>query len=283
MSFAECLFPVTPPGEVLLGPRLSHEGFVSDDDLFPPDAEFSLGPSADFSLGAKKPPLAYSSRKQVEDARRSVDMAMTKKSWSAKNVENGRRSVDLAMTKKPWSAKNVENGRRSVDLAMTKKSWSAKNVENGRRSVDLAMTKKSWSLQDVEVFGDSPIGRRSSFEYKKDVTYESRRAIWEASYKQVWVPYGLEGGRARSWTSSPLLEEGIDSGPAVWPSYEDAEDDFLEEFADYFDNIKVDNVRRIQYPNLELQKIVYLDYANFSLFSNFQVLSFAIFERPSIY
>jgi molybdenum cofactor sulfurtransferase len=252
VSFAECLFPVTPPGEVLLGRSLSNEGLMSDDDVFSSSADFLLGPP----LGSKKSPLVFDLRKQLE---------------------NGRRSVDLAMIKNSWSSKDIENGRRSVDVAMIKKSWPLQDVENRTRSVDMTRSKMSWASQDVEGFSDSSINRRSSFEYNKDATIEGRRAIFEASYKQVWVPNGLERGATRSWTSSSLLEEGIDSGPALFPPYEDAEDDFLEEFEGYFSSLEVDNVRRTQYPNLELQKIVYLDYANFSLFSNFQVRLYIIY------
>ena len=78
----------------------------------------------------------------------------------------------------------------------------------------------------------------------------------------------------RSWTSSLSLADDsammVDMG-VLLPPREEAEDEFLEEFEDYFNNLQVDNVRRKQYPKLELQRIVYLDYATFSLFSNFQV------------
>jgi hypothetical protein len=54
-------------------------------------------------------------------------------------------------------------------------------------------------------------------------------------------------------------------------TFEDAEEQFLEEFEDYFEHLHIDNVRKDQYPKLDLQRIVYLDYANSALFSKFQV------------
>jgi len=143
-------------------------------------------------------------------------------------------------------------GRMSVDL--------------GHRNVDV---KKMYWWDGDSGLSDSSLGL---WETQKDLI-ESRRATWEASYRQVWVPPNGSGGgdTTRSWTSSSLAEDAIDSGKDVLPPRDEAEDEFLEEFEDYFNNLQVDNVRRKQFPKLELQKIVYLDYASFSLFSNFQV------------
>lgn len=167
------------------------------------------------------------------------------------------------------------------------------SVDLGRmdRSVDMGTRRKSLDLKKVYSWGDVDSSGQSDssqgrWENRKDLI-ESRRATWEASYRQVWVPpdgngIGRErigngrgtGTTTRSWTtSSSLPEETMDlTGPMpVLPPRDEAEDDFLEEFEDYFNNLQVDNVRRKQYPKLEQQKIVYLDYANFSLYSNFQV------------
>ncbi|KAJ7560803.1 hypothetical protein O6H91_04G147100 [Diphasiastrum complanatum] len=81
----------------------------------------------------------------------------------------------------------------------------------------------------------------------------------------------LELESKASWASSSQVEEIIDAGPPILPNYEDAEEQFLEEYEDYFEHLAVDNVRKEQYPKLELQRIVYLDYANFSLYSQYQV------------
>lgn len=141
--------------------------------------------------------------------------------------------------------------------------------ESGRQGSNIA-SKKSWSSQDVDSFNDTPVSRRGSWEYKRDMV-ESRRTSLDTHSKQSWAADGLERGTTRSWTSSSVPEEEIDSGPPVLPPYDDAEEDFLEEFEDYFNHLLVDNVRRDQYPKLDLQKQVYLDYASFSLYSNFQV------------
>lgn len=56
VSFAECLFPITPPGEVRLGPRFSHESFMDEDVV---DEELILPPA---SLGRE---MTLPLRKQV--------------------------------------------------------------------------------------------------------------------------------------------------------------------------------------------------------------------------
>eukprot|EP00250_Pteridium_aquilinum_P008713 c18154_g1_i1 orf=100-1776(+) len=76
---------------------------------------------------------------------------------------------------------------------------------------------------------------------------------------------------ASSKGSSSLLDEGLNIGDSPLPSYEDAEEQFLEDFEDYFEHLHVDNIRKEQYPKLDLQRLVYLDYANFALFSRYQV------------
>lgn len=209
VSFAECLFPITPPGEVRLGHRFSHERFMDEDD------DLVLPPTADAAR------------------------ALMKKS----SLPRYDFSVPLR--------KQMEMGRMSVDL--------------GR--LDLAAT-KSWDVDSAAAFSDSSLGRWDS---RKEFMESRRSSTWEASYRRVWVPpNGFERATTmRSWTSS--VEGGVDTGPAVLPPRDEAEDEFLEEFEDYFNNLQVDNVRRKQYPKLEIQKIVYLDYASFSLFSNFQV------------
>eukprot|EP00249_Psilotum_nudum_P009631 c22054_g1_i1 orf=421-2208(-) len=85
--------------------------------------------------------------------------------------------------------------------------------------------------------------------------------------KQVWSPTSTK----QSWTSSSLPEEDINIGPNVLPDYEEAEEQFLEEYEEYFEYLHLDNIRKEQYSKLETQKIAYLDYANFALFSRFQV------------
>lgn len=73
-----------------------------------------------------------------------------------------------------------------------------------------------------------------------------------------------------SQTTSVLSEE-TDAGPSVLLPYEDAEEQFLEDHEGYFLHLSVDNIRKDQYPKLELQRIVYLDYASCPLYSRHQV------------
>ncbi|CAM6128809.1 unnamed protein product [Calypogeia fissa] len=79
-------------------------------------------------------------------------------------------------------------------------------------------------------------------------------------------------GSKQSWgPPSSVQEEDINIGPAVLKVYEDAEEDFLGDFEDYFEHLSVDNVRKEQYPKLDVQRLVYLDYASCALFSVYQV------------
>eukprot|EP01018_Ginkgo_biloba_P024319 Gb_31115 [translate_table: standard] len=74
-----------------------------------------------------------------------------------------------------------------------------------------------------------------------------------------------------SSASLSLFDEEISIGPYILPTYKDAEEQFLDEYEDYFEHLSVDNIRKEQYPKLELQRLVYFDYANFALFSRFQL------------
>ncbi|KAH7315961.1 hypothetical protein KP509_21G072100 [Ceratopteris richardii] len=72
--------------------------------------------------------------------------------------------------------------------------------------------------------------------------------------------------------ASPIdISGGFDDDTSPLPCYEDAEELFLEEHEDYFEHLHVDNVRKEQYPNIDLQRLVYLDYASFGLYSRYQV------------
>ncbi|XP_058087179.1 molybdenum cofactor sulfurase-like [Magnolia sinica] len=72
--------------------------------------------------------------------------------------------------------------------------------------------------------------------------------------------------RASSATSDDI---GIETYVLV--PYEDAEEQFLQENEGYFMHLSVDNVRKDQYPKLELERLVYLDHATCPLYSHFQV------------
>ncbi|MCO5600132.1 hypothetical protein L7F22_054240 [Adiantum nelumboides] len=73
------------------------------------------------------------------------------------------------------------------------------------------------------------------------------------------------------WVSSKgSSDEVLITGDSHLPCYEDAEERFLEDFVDYFEYLHVDNIRKEQYPKLDLQRLVYLDYANSALFSKYQ-------------
>lgn len=79
-------------------------------------------------------------------------------------------------------------------------------------------------------------------------------------------------GSKKSWgPPSSAQEDEINIGPAVLKGYEDAEEDFLGDFEEYFENLSVDNVRKEQYPKLDVQRLVYLDYASCGLYSVYQV------------
>ena len=92
-------------------------------------------------------------------------------------------------------------------------------------------------------------------------------SVGQASSSEHWA------SSSRDSTSVPEEEEEalLDIGNPALLTYEDAEEQFLDEFEDYFEHLHVDNIRKEQYPKLDMQRIVYLDYANFALFSKFQV------------
>lgn len=136
----------------------------------------------------------------------------------------------------------------------------------GRRS-----SESSWSSEGRDGLSDVQMNRRGGWEYRRDQV-ESKRTSWDASSGNNNKRLDRVATALSDWTSSSLPEEDeIDSGPPVLPPYDDAEEEFLEEFEEYFNHLHVDHVRRAQYPKLELQKLVYLDYASFALFANSQV------------
>ena len=192
-------------------------------------------------------------------------------------VHLGRRSTESFMSDDDYSPNGTE-----LRLAPKKSpsSYDTRRQTDSRRSTDRMstdrmstdrMSNKSWGIHDTDSINDVRVSRRGSWEYKRDAI-ASKRTSWDATSRRNWAPDVLDRGTTRSWTSSSLPEdEEIDSGPPVLPPYDDAEEDFLEDFEDYFNHLSVDNVRRDQYPKLDLQKLVYLDYASFSLYSNFQV------------
>jgi len=82
--------------------------------------------------------------------------------------------------------------------------------------------------------------------------------------------FSFYDGRESLTPSSTIFEEVV-IGPSVLLPYDDAEERFLEDHESYFLHLSVDNARRDQYPDLEFQRIVYLDYATCPLYSRFQV------------
>ncbi|KAH9298664.1 hypothetical protein KI387_030346, partial [Taxus chinensis] len=108
------------------------------------------------------------------------------------------------------------------------------------------------------------------------------------SHAELWFPTApianmtvqpIDISYAESWASDTKMSlelssaagEDANIGPPVLPPYEHAEEQFLEDYEAYFENLSVDNIRKEQYPKLDLEGLVYLDYANFALFSQFQV------------
>ncbi|KAJ0971578.1 hypothetical protein J5N97_019537 [Dioscorea zingiberensis] len=82
--------------------------------------------------------------------------------------------------------------------------------------------------------------------------------------------YSTNEGQESLTPSSGFSEERSLGHSALLP-YEEAEEQFLEDYESYFLHLSVDNVRRDQYPKLELQGITYLDHATCPLFSRLQV------------
>ncbi|KAH0468239.1 hypothetical protein IEQ34_003272 [Dendrobium chrysotoxum] len=72
-------------------------------------------------------------------------------------------------------------------------------------------------------------------------------------------------------TSSSRQSEEIIISPLVLLPYEEAEEQFLEDYESYFLHLAVDNVRKDQYPMLDMREFIYLDYATCPLYSRFQV------------
>jgi hypothetical protein len=93
----------------------------------------------------------------------------------------------------------------------------------------------------------------------------------DAGIDTVSENWSDQGSRKSFGPPSSVPEEDINIGPSVLKEYEDAEEDFLGDFEEYFENLSVDNVRKEQYPKLDLQRLVYLDYASCGLFSVQQV------------
>ncbi|KAG9450092.1 hypothetical protein H6P81_010057 [Aristolochia fimbriata] len=71
--------------------------------------------------------------------------------------------------------------------------------------------------------------------------------------------------------SSSVQVDEIDTRNHELLPYQDAEELFLEEHEGYFAHLWIDKVRKDQYPKLDLQKLVYLDYATAPLYSRYQV------------
>ncbi|KAG6541478.1 hypothetical protein Mapa_017152 [Marchantia paleacea] len=97
----------------------------------------------------------------------------------------------------------------------------------------------------------------------------------QPSYREESVSgdsyYGEETTRISVLGSSSVQEQDINIGSAVLADYDDAEEEFLGEYEEYFDHLSVDLIRKEQYPKLESQRLVYLDYAKCGLYSAFQV------------
>ncbi|KAG0567113.1 hypothetical protein KC19_7G111100 [Ceratodon purpureus] len=250
--------PKTPPGTAHLGRRPTPLPLGKHSEKAPPSVPVVA-------------PILYDAANYDTDNDDNVSFAETLFPITPNHaVHLGRRSSESFMSDDDYSP----NGTKTPPASQKKSPslYDTRKHTESRRSTDRASvaSKKSWGTQDGESLNEMQMSRRGSWEYKRDAG-ESRRTSWDAASKRNWVP-DVDRGTTRSWTSSSLPEEEeIDSGPPVLPPYDDAEEDFLEEFEEYFNHISVDNVRREQYPKLDLQKLVYLDYASFSLYSNFQI------------
>lgn len=138
--------------------------------------------------------------------------------------------------------------------------------------------------------------KHSSLQNNKEITYPRVNGIAAYSFDNFSVSsqsssrFSSEAGNTPSDRFASYAETPFSvSSPDPWASsngscdnvfnvgesrlscFEDVEEQFLEDFEDYFEHIHVDNIRKEQYPKLELQRLVYLDYANSALFSQYQV------------
>ncbi|KAH7686127.1 Molybdenum cofactor sulfurtransferase protein [Dioscorea alata] len=82
--------------------------------------------------------------------------------------------------------------------------------------------------------------------------------------------YSTSEGQESLTPSSAFSGERNFDRSALLP-YDEAEEQFLEDYESYFLHLSVDNVRQNQYPKLESQRLTYLDHATCPLFSRFQV------------
>lgn len=103
-----------------------------------------------------------------------------------------------------------------------------------------------------------------------DASFPATPSSNDNSSSGSFKTYSAYDGKGSMTPSSTIYEE-IAVCPSVLLPYDDAEERFLEDNESYFLHLSVDNVRRDQYPDLELQRIVYLDYATCPLYSRFQV------------
>lgn len=103
-----------------------------------------------------------------------------------------------------------------------------------------------------------------------DASFPTTPESNENSSSGSFKTFSVYDGKGSTTPSSTIYEE-IAIGPSVLLPYDDAEEQFLEDYESYFLHLSVDNVRKDQYPDLELQRIVYLDYATCPLYSRFQV------------
>ncbi|XP_077244014.1 molybdenum cofactor sulfurase-like [Tasmannia lanceolata] len=106
---------------------------------------------------------------------------------------------------------------------------------------------------------------------KSDVSTFATELSEENSSLRSFEQYSTHDDARDSPTASSIHTEEIDIGNPALLSYEDAEEQFLQEHEGYFEHLSVDYVRKDQYPKLEMQNLVYLDYATSPLYSRFQV------------
>lgn len=113
----------------------------------------------------------------------------------------------------------------------------------------------------------TPITGRSSF------SYSSHSSSEDNNNGKGWALAQAAATAMSSASSIPeeFEEAGIRVGPTVLPEYEQAEDEFLESYEDYFDHLSVDGVRSQHYPQLDVQQVAHLDYATSPLFSRYQI------------
>ncbi|XP_068638177.1 uncharacterized protein [Aristolochia californica] len=107
--------------------------------------------------------------------------------------------------------------------------------------------------------------------FSDQLAYGSSPAASQTSSRDSSVQSSATFRTYDAYRSSSARGDEIDAGNHELLPYQDAEEQFLEEHEGYFAHLWIDQVRKDQYPKLDLHRLVYLDYATAPLYSHYQV------------